>query len=57
MEELRKSISVDGEKMKGIFSLIGTYAIYFGESVAGDLLLPMLIEDFKKTQFRDFYPY
>jgi hypothetical protein len=49
--ELRKvsaAIIQDGEKMKGLFSLIASYAINLGESVAGDLLLPMLIDDFRK---------
>ncbi len=48
IEELRTSVNEDGERMKGIFSLIGTYATLFGESVAGDLLLPMVIADFRK---------
>jgi hypothetical protein len=36
------------QEMKGIFSLIPTYALYFGEASVGDLLLPMLMDDFKK---------
>ena len=35
-------------KVKGIFSLIGVYAVNFGENVAGDFLLPMVMEDFRK---------
>jgi DNA-binding Lrp family transcriptional regulator len=45
----KKQILEDAsQKMKEIFSLIPTYALYFGESAAGDLLLPMLMDDFKK---------
>ena len=47
--ELGRSISLDGERLKGIFSLIGAYAVLFGESVAGDFLVPLVIDDFKRV--------
>jgi hypothetical protein len=36
------------QKMKGIFSLVPTYALYLGEAAAADLVLPMVMEDFKR---------
>ncbi len=46
--ELKESILQLGERIKEIFSLVGTYAVLLGEPIAGDLLLPKLVEDFKK---------
>ena len=36
------------DKIKGIFSLVGIYAVMMGETVAGDFLLPLVIDDFRK---------
>jgi DNA-binding Lrp family transcriptional regulator len=48
IEDQKEFINGANEKIKGIYSLIGTYAVNFGVSVAGDLLLPMVLNDFKK---------
>lgn len=51
-----KSGTLDDERMfaeqvndevKDLFSLIGLYGVIFGESVAGDLILPMVIDDMR----------
>ena len=36
------------DEVKGIFSLIGAYAVNIGESAAGDIILPMVMEDLRK---------
>jgi DNA-binding Lrp family transcriptional regulator len=48
LDEEKAFISRANDKIKGIFSLIGVYAVNLGEAVAGDFLLPMVIADFKK---------
>lgn len=37
------------DKIKGVFSLIGVYAVNIGETAAGDVLLPMVVEDFRRV--------
>jgi len=48
IEDQKEFIDEANDKTKGVFSLIGVYAVNLGESVAGDLLLPMVINDFKR---------
>jgi DNA-binding Lrp family transcriptional regulator len=41
-------INQSNEKIKGIFSLIGVYAVNLGETAAGDIILPMVVGDFRR---------
>jgi len=50
-DELNKEVEfIDdtNEKVKGVFSLIGVYAVNLGASAASDFLLPMVIGDFSR---------
>ncbi|MEM3647259.1 MAG: hypothetical protein QW334_03840 [Thermofilum sp.] len=49
LDDQKRFINQTNDKIKGVFSLIGVYAVNLGESVAGDLLLPMVIDNFKKV--------
>ena len=48
LDEQKAFIDQANDKTKSVFSLIGVYAVKFGEAPAGDFLLPMVIPDFKK---------
>ncbi|MDG7009109.1 MAG: hypothetical protein JRN06_12940 [Nitrososphaerota archaeon] len=50
-EEINKQVEFIEQadaRVKGIFSLVGVYAVNLGETAAGDLILPMVVEDFRK---------
>jgi hypothetical protein len=49
VDELTRRIEPINDRIRGIFALVGSYAVLFGEGVAGDLLLPMVVGDFRKV--------
>jgi DNA-binding Lrp family transcriptional regulator len=49
VERLSRDLEVINRRIEGVFGLVGTYAVLFGEGAAGDLILPMVVEDFKKV--------
>ena len=42
-------VNQTNDKIKGVFSLVGVYAVNLGETAAGDIILPMVVEDFKRV--------
>jgi hypothetical protein len=42
-------VNQTNDKIKGVFSLVGVYAVNLGETAAADIILPMVIGDFKRV--------
>jgi len=45
--ELKKWYDGFRERYNGLFGMVGTMAIFYGTSAAGDLFLPLIVEDYK----------
>jgi hypothetical protein len=46
-EELRRWWSEFRERYNSLFGEVGSIAIFYGTSAAGDLFLPLIVEDYK----------
>jgi DNA-binding Lrp family transcriptional regulator len=45
--ELKRWYQEFGERYNALFGVVGTMAVFYGTSAAGDLFLPLVIEDYK----------
>jgi hypothetical protein len=46
-EELKRWNTEFKERYNSLFGLVGTIAVFYGTSAAGDLFLPLIVEDYK----------